>query len=78
MHCEGDAVTRPNAELKDAMEAWVDSNSLADLLYIISGIAFDKSEHIHSNWQDKTLADQWCKASMQISALAERLHKARL
>lgn len=56
---QADATELPIAE---QLEAMIDSIGLAKLLDTIAIVCLEKSEHVLTNWQDKTLAKQWSNA----------------
>ena len=49
------------------LEQFVDSSSLATVLDALSTIAFEKAEHIHTNWQDRALARAWESAGQKLA-----------
>lgn len=46
-------------EQQDALEAMIDSGSLAGLLENLETICLEKAEHLRSNWQDEAAAKAW-------------------
>lgn len=56
--------------LKDQLENIIDRNSVFHVLEAISQICYEKGQHIHENWQDKSTAKNWEKIGGKISSLA--------
>lgn len=48
------------------LEDMIDRHTLADVLYAISEICYDKAEHISSDWQDEKTANVWNRAARKI------------
>lgn len=58
----------------DKLESLIDSHGLAAVLDAMAQIAFEKAEHIVSNYADTATARQWDKAN---AALRKAESKAR-
>jgi hypothetical protein len=54
---------------KDQLEALIDGCGLSSVLMALSEICGEKSEHVATNWQDKTLARDWAIAENRIGAI---------
>lgn len=52
--------------LKDAMEAYIDSYSLSDLLAQLADVCNEKASFIEENWQDRGTARVWRTASAKL------------
>ena len=50
-------------DVKEALESFIDSNSLSDVLTAIEEICYEKCEHLCSNWQDENAGAVWQKAA---------------
>jgi hypothetical protein len=50
-----------------------DAVGLSALLDAVAQIAFEKAEHIATNWQDASLAKQWEKAGGMIAKAASKI-----
>jgi hypothetical protein len=50
----------------DALEAFIDTHGLHEVLYGIEEICYAKAEHIEENWQDHESAREWIKAGTAI------------
>jgi hypothetical protein len=48
---------------KTELESLVDHHSVEVVLYALSEICGEKSEHIRHTWQDEALRKRWWKAS---------------
>ena len=59
---------RPN--ITEELEKLIDASSLLDILTGLERVCAEKAEHIRVNWQDKTTARPWDKASRAIGKLA--------
>lgn len=44
---------------KYALEAMIDSNTLAEVVAALSEICAEKADHIRANWQDAVTAQAW-------------------
>jgi hypothetical protein len=59
---------RPNISAE--IERLIDASSLLDVLTALECVCGEKAEHIRHNWQDKTTARPWDKASRAFGKLA--------
>jgi hypothetical protein len=63
-----------NHELNTTIEQLIDENGgLAAILDAIAAVAFEKAEHLRSNWQDNNTAKVWEAAAEKISKLSASL-----
>jgi len=53
-----------------SLEALVDEVGLRNVAYALARIAYAKSEHVQSNWQDKPLAKSWARDGQALDKLA--------
>jgi hypothetical protein len=60
-------------ELQTALETMVDEHSLNSVVDALAMVAFKKSEHLKSNWQDSQTAGAWEKAGGCIANLASKI-----
>jgi hypothetical protein len=49
------------------LEQMIDNASLWDVLNALEQVAYEKSEHLRSNWQDPVTAKLWERAARAIS-----------
>jgi hypothetical protein len=57
-----------------ALENYIDTHSVDDLLMLISEICEDKAQHIAANWQDFTLAKAWARIAKKIGSVSQHIH----
>lgn len=57
----------------DKLEEMIDAGGLTKLVDALSVIAFEKAEHIRSNWQDVTTANAWERDAKALQRLAAQL-----
>lgn len=57
-------------EIEYQLEILIDEVGLTSVLEMISGICYDKAEHLRSNWQDSAAAKQWEKDGAEIQILS--------
>ena len=60
---------------KVALERLVDGTSLATVAEALAEIAFEKSAHLETNWQDARRAKVWSRAGERLSKVSCALHK---
>ena len=53
-------------DVKEALESFIDSNSLSDVLTALEEVCYEKCEHLCSNWQDQNSGAIWQKAAEKI------------
>lgn len=58
-------------DISIVLELLIDKISLSYVLEYISAITLEKSEHVSSNYDDATLADNWQAASNLIDNVIE-------
>lgn len=56
-----------------ALETLIDRVGLAKLAEAISLIAYEKQEHVQSNWQDSALAKTWARVGRRFGNLVGSL-----
>uniref|UniRef100_A0A6H1ZR93 Uncharacterized protein n=1 Tax=viral metagenome TaxID=1070528 RepID=A0A6H1ZR93_9ZZZZ len=54
------------------LEQYIDKHGATELLHVVAEIAYDKSEHILSNWQDEDLAWLWREWGSKVQELGEQ------
>lgn len=59
-------------QYKNLAEEAIDAYGLQRTLEMIGEICWEKAEHIRANWQDKTLAKSWDKASQIVLRAANQ------
>jgi len=64
-------MTKPN--ICEELEKLIDSSSLLDVVTGLEMICDEKAAHIEVNWQDKTTARVWKKASYTIGTIVHRI-----
>jgi hypothetical protein len=57
---------------RDLLEQFIDRNTLADALEVLSEICWEKASHVQEAWQDTTLATAWERAGQAIDKLSSR------
>ena len=59
-----------NQSMTEQLEAMIDSSSLLDVLIGLELVCGEKADHIRVNWQDRSLAKLWDRASKACGAAA--------
>lgn len=54
-------------DLQDAIESLIDQTTLFAVIDAAACVASAKSEHIETNWQDKTTAGVWMNAAIVLA-----------
>jgi hypothetical protein len=62
----------------EQMEKLLDVMGMESFLETLEQIAYEKSEHLMTNWQDKALAQVWNRVAMHVDKLKNRLAKLNL
>ena len=60
-------------ELKDRIEALVDSSDVDRVIDALAQVCREKAQHIDDSWQDPSLAREWTLAAKHIEIFAPRL-----
>lgn len=60
-------------KLKDELEHIVDQMTLGTTIVALSEIAYDKAEHLRSNWQDSLAARVWERAGAKLDKIANQM-----
>lgn len=58
---------------QETLERLIDSRGLFSVLDCISGICGAKAEHVLTNWQDLTLANEWNRATSAVDSAASKI-----
>lgn len=53
-------------EQEEALEAMIDSESLARVLENLETVCLEKAEHLRVNWQDEATAKAWERVALRI------------
>ncbi len=59
-------------QFQEQLEAVIDRASISYMLATMAQIAFAKSDHAASNWQDANLAKRWDKLGVALDALSDK------
>jgi hypothetical protein len=62
----------------EQMEKLLDLMGMDSFLETLSQIAYEKSEHVLTTWQDKPLAQSWSKVGLHVDKLKNRFAKLNL
>lgn len=57
------------SQLERELEAYVDSNTLANVLDALARVCADKAEHLRSNWQAPRDGSLWDRAARRLATL---------
>jgi hypothetical protein len=57
-------------EQEKALEAMIDSESLARVLENLETVCLEKAEHLRTNWQDEAAAKSWESLALRIDRAA--------
>lgn len=58
-------------ERLEALEAMVDSATLAEVLEALADICHEKADHLRVNWQDSGMAVVWDRAGGRVQTLSQ-------
>jgi hypothetical protein len=75
---KGYSMTKTTKDDMPKLEAMVDRHGLYSVLAMLSDICGEKAEHLRSNWQDRSSAQNWGKAIAAIDVAASKVDNIQL
>lgn len=60
-------------DISETLESLIDTHGLLHVITAIDLICNEKAEHIRANWQDKTTAKAWLRASDAIYTASKKI-----
>jgi len=60
-------------EWQRRLEDMIDASSVANVLTLLSGVCYEKEEHLQSNWQDDATARTWHRDGKTIDSIVSRI-----
>jgi len=55
------------------LEDMIDASNLANVLTLLSGVCYEKEEHVQTNWQDDATARTWHRDGKTIDSIVSRI-----